>query len=405
MASDAPIFRRRALVWLVVVGATAFCLMITALVAGDPTANVTKSSVFSRSALGHNALAELLRKQGHDVRINRDRRAAHVGDGNLLLLLEPDAGQHALDHLGTMLLDAIVADRPVLLALPKRRGSESQEQRGWIDRSWTWPPERAAKVLHALDALRSASVVRLEDETFGPAWRTSLGGAVPSLETPQLVEHPELEPLVAAGDQILLGLVAATRVLVLADPDLLANHGLRQGANAEVVLAAIELLLPGGGAVVFDETLHGFAIVPSLWRLLFLPPYLAATALALGAAGLVVWRAAARFGAPLQAMSGPVFRGGHATLIDNAGRLLTAGGHEALVAERYGEATVREALARLHLIRHVGANADAVEALNAVAKRRGVHTRLPAADGARGLRPLALARRYQRWTREMFGES
>ena len=157
--------------------------------------------------------------------------------------------------------------------------------------------------------------------------------------------------------------------------------------------------------MVFDETLHGFAIVPSLWRLLFLPPYLAATALALGAAGLVVWRAAARFGAPLQAMSGPVFRGGHATLIDNAGRLLTAGGHEALVAERYGEATVREALARLHLIRHVGANADAVEALNAVAKRRGVHTRLPAADGARGLRPLALARRYQRWTREMFGES
>ena len=130
VASDAPIFRRRALVWLVVVGATAFCLMSTALVAGDPTANVTKSSVFSRSALGHNALAELLRKQGHDVRINRDRRAAHVGDGNLLLLLEPDAGQHALDHLGTMLLDAIVADRPVLLALPKRRGSESQEQRG-----------------------------------------------------------------------------------------------------------------------------------------------------------------------------------------------------------------------------------------------------------------------------------
>ena len=402
MATDVPIFRGRTVAWLVVLGSAAFCVMITALIASDPaTANVTKSSIFSRSALGHGALAQLLRTRGHDVRVNRDLALTRLGAGDLLLLLEPDTDR--IDHLATVLAHALSTDQPVLLALPKRRGEKSQRRRGWIDHSWTLSPTRAAKVLHTVAALDSARVARLRDEAPTPAWNNNLGDTPPSLRLPQFIEHPNLEPLVAAGNHILVGQVPGTRLVVLSDPDLLANHGLRQGANAKIALATIERLLPAGGAVVFDETLHGFAIVPSLWRLLFLPPYLAATLLALGAAGFVVWGASARFGTPLQPASGPVFRGGHATLIENAGRLLTAGGHGALVAERYGEATVSEALARLRLVRRIGALGDAMEALNAVAARRGVRTRLPAEGGQR-LRPLALARRYQQWAREMFGE-
>ena len=89
-------------------------------------------------------------------------------------------------------------------------------------------------------------------------------------------------------------------------------------------------------------------------------------------------------------------------MIDNAGRLLAAGGHADVVARRYGEATLAEAQRRLHLAPAANA-ASTVADLNAIAKRRGIQARLPVPDKQQ--RPLAQARRYRRWMREMFDDS
>lgn len=397
------LFSRRAAVWLVLTGGAAFCVMLTLLVVGDPAGgNVTGSSVFSRSAVGHAGLAELLRERGFEVKVNRSRAATGVGERDLLLVLAPRVADHDIDHLRTLLLAALAERRAVLVALPKWRTRPSAETRGWISRARLVQAERAAKPLDAVAALPDATLVRAEKT---PDWRATpsvtLGDLAPHIEKPQLVAHENLDPIVAAAGDVLAGHVRGTTLAVLADPDLLSNHGLHQGDNAALTLAVIERLLRPGGAVVFDETLHGFAIVPSLLRLAFHPPYLAATLLGVAAAALLVWRAGTRFGAPLPTRAGPVFRGGHDTLIENAGRMLTAGKHGGLVARRYAEMTVAEARRRLHLQQQPAA--DVVALLNTLAARRGVSERLPTRGHRQ--RPLALARACQRWTRGMFGDA
>lgn len=418
------IFSRRALAWLVIVGCAAFCAMLALAVVGDPvTADVTKSSVYSRSALGHSALAELLKARGHEVRVNRDADAARIAEADLVLVLEPDQREADIAALSRLLAKAHAAARPVLVALPKRVGAGRAGDGGWIRRAHLLPKARVARVARALP-IGDAEVAALGDVDAPPAWHGVDADAAPQLVNVQLLEADGLRASVAAGERILLGAVARPEVYklaggasdaewklqrtggavhVLADPDLLANHGLHRGANAGIVLTAIERLLPERGVVVFDETLHGLEITPDLWRLLFQPPYLAATLLALAALALTVWHAGARFGAPLAGADGPVFRGGHATLIENAGRLLTAGGHDVVVARRYGEAIVADALGRLRLGSRFAGTAPATATLNAIGARRGLRARLPAA--ADHHRPLALAKRYQRWSREMFDDA
>lgn len=402
--APAALFNRRTVVWLVLSGGAAFCVMLTLSVLGDPAAgNVTTSSVFSRSAVGHVAFAELLRAQGRQVKPNRSRKALGVTEDDLLLILAPHTADHDLEHLRTLVADAVSDKRSVLLALPKWRTSPSSQTRGWISEARLMDADRAAKPLGVVDALAGATIARPQDAPgwrgFGAWFRT----APPTVEQPQLIEHDALVPMIGGAGAVLVGWVPNARLWVLSDPDLLTNHGLRRGDNATLMLTLIERLLPAAdGAVVFDETLHGFAIVPSLWRLLFAPPYLAATLLALGAMALTVWRAAARFGAPVDANAGPAFRGGHGQLIENAGRLLAGGGHGALVAKRYAEVTVAEARRRLQLPVEPVATDRSTAALNAIAARRGVRARLPTSGDKQ--RPMALARSCQRWAREMFGD-
>lgn len=417
-----PVFRRRTAVWLVLVGGAAFCVMLILLVLGDPAAgNVTTSSVFSRSAVGHMALAELLRAEGREVKVNRSREALGVEDDDLLLILAPNTAEHDIDHLRALIGQALARSRAVLIALPKWSTTPSSGERGRIARAQLISAGRAAKPLGALYALANDTLARSEDAV---EWRTALDGLQPTIERPQLLVHNQvhrsdrvleaagvqpqpltqtkIEPLVSTTGQVLVGQMPNTRLMVLSDPDVLANHGLPKGDNAALTLALIDRLLPADGAVVFDETLHGFAIVPSVWRLLFQPPYLAATLLAFAAMAFTVWRAAARFGAPLDTGAAAAFRGGHGQLIENAGRLLAAGGHGVLVAERYAQMTLAEAHRRLHLQQESVA-VSALATLNAVGERRGVRARLPAS--LRAQRPLALARSCQRWAREMFDDA
>ncbi len=400
-----PVFRRRTAVWLVLIGGGAFCVMLILLVLGDPAAgNVTTSSMFSRSAVGHMALAELLRAEGREVKVNRSREALGVEDDDLLLILAPNTAEHDIDHLRALIEQALARGRAVLMALPKWSTTPSSAQRGRIARAQLVDAKRAAKPLGAVDVLANDTLARPEDAV---EWRTAIDGLQPTIERPQLLVHNflvrnKIEPLVSTADKVLVGQMPNTRLLVLADPDVLANHGLPKGDNAALTRALIDRLLPTDGAVVFDETLHGFAIVPSVWRLLFQPPYLAATLLAIAAMAFTVWRAAARFGAPLDTGAAAAFRGGHGQLIENAGRLLAAGGHGALVAERYAQMTLAEAHRRLHLQQESVA-VSALATLNAVGERRGVRARLPAS--LRAQRPLALARSCQRWAREMFDDA
>ena len=331
--------------------------MLYLMATGDPADGAAgKASTYSRSAVGHSAFFELLRVRGYRVDVNRDGGppGGIWREGDLMLLVAPNSGARDLERI-EQFAAAASTTRPLLVVLPKWNTRASRTEAGWIDQAHPLPRARTTSVLRAAaPAEGNGRVVRIVAERNGGAsrrWRNHLGDGVPAIDAPQLIAGfgGELEPLVVAGDRVLLGQVGDGRVAVLSDPDLLANHGLHRGDNAALALAVIDRLLPTGGAVLFDETLHGFAIDYSLWRSLFQPPYLAATLLALAAAALIVWRASVRFGAPLARESVPGWHGGAATLIENAGRLLAADSHAELIARRYAEATRAEARRRLRL--------------------------------------------------------
>jgi len=202
---------------------------------------------------------------------------------------------------------------------------------------------------------------------------------------------------------VLIGLVRSSgfHITVIADPDIIANHGLYRGDNAALAVALIDRLLPQGGRIVVDETLHGYVLHHSIWRLLLTPPYLAASLLALLAVAFLVWRATQRFGAPLPPQR--AIASGKDTLIDNASRLLVSGGHADHLVGRYGLAMLSDVAERLHL--PPSRDMETLRRqLTPLAERRGVTTRLPLqASGA--WTPTILARRFHDWKREMLGES
>ena len=391
---------RRTAAVLILIGGAAFCAFFALIVVIDPAdRTVTGPSSYSRSAVGHAALAGLLREAGYDVRINRSRRGRGVAPEDVLLILEPNLRRHTVADLQRLM----EGKRRVLVALPKWRPSPESSprlRRGWIVDATLLSKSQPGMVARAV--LVPAAVARPEADM---PWTDGLGRGRPAIdESPQLIADAALDPLISRADGILVGEVTDSgdaRIVVLADPDILANHGLYRDHNAGLALGLIERLAPTPNATVhFDETLHGLAIVPSLPRHLTAPPFLAATLLALGAVAMTLWRAAVSFGTPRPSGDGgPVFGSGHETLLRNAGRLLAAGDHAAYIADRYGKSSLEEAARRLHLGQGGDRDGDLRGMLERVAARRGIRARLP--DSA-NQRPLAKARRYYDWMEEMF---
>ena len=389
---------------LILIGGAALCATIILMVIIDPADRVvTRPSSYSPSAVGHAALASLLREAGYRVEVNRSRQGRGVAAEDLLLVLEPDLGTNAVADMQRLL----AGKRRVLVALPKWRqrptGMSRALPRGWIEGAALVSEASVDKVAHGV--LGQATITRPGSDI---AWTGPLG-LLPEIETLQLVGDSNLRPLVASSDGgVLVGEVPVagtdSRTLLLADPDLVANHGLHRGDNARLALGLIEQLVTSDATIHFDESLHGFAIVPSLPRLLLAPPFLAAALLALATVAVLVWRAAVRFGTERSGTEGtPVFGSGHETLLRNAGRLLAAARHAAYIADRYGNATLEEAARRLHVDPQGPGNRDLGElrrTLEGIARRRGVRTRLPDTET---LRPLARARRYYDWMEDILG--
>ncbi|MXY56424.1 MAG: DUF4350 domain-containing protein [Gammaproteobacteria bacterium] len=399
--SSDQIVTRRTAALLILLGGAATCALLAVAVVIDPAdRTVTGTSSYSRSAVGHAGLAGLLREVGYDVQVNRSRLGRSIAPEDVLLILEPNLRIHSVAEL-QRLMDG---KRRVLVALPKwAHANDLPGPRGWIEEASLLSKSTAGKV--ARGVVVPASINRSD---IDQPWTDRLGNGAPTIEGDlQLVNSDQLDALLASSDGALVGEMTDrdAQIIVLADPDIIANHGLHRGDNARFALGLIDRLKPSPDATVhFDETLHGFAIVPSLPRLLMAPPFLAATLLVLGAVAVTVWRAAVGFGKPHGAgQPEPVFGSGHETLLRNAGRLLAAGDDAAYIADRYARVSLEEAARRLHL----GAQSRRGEAdndvkargvLEDIAARRGVRTRLPGDEA----RPLAKARRHYDWIEEMF---
>ena len=403
---SAPIFSQRLLiVWVaaaILIFACSLLLMEHASREGHAgRQETTGANAFSRSAIGHAGVADILRRLGLPVQESESGSLAKLRTGGVLVLAEPRPFEGG-DNLRE-LLEA----KTVLLVLPKRRGQPSVTHPGWIEEASLVLPFEAAWALHML--VPDGTVVR---QDAVDRWTENDLGPVPALTAPiQLMQSARLRPVVATAQGILLGEFKdrGRRVWVLADPDVIANHGLAHAANADFAVAVITALRGSRGPVIFDETIHGFVTRSSNpWKLLFEYPFVIVTVQTLLVLLLLLWATMGRFGAP--EVPPPPLDAGKRGLLENAARLLDFAGHQPIIVRRYVEATLRDTARQFHAPANLR-EAALIEWLRRVGHARTVTLDVAEIwgragglqDGVRADPSLlaAIARDTHRWKREI----
>lgn len=400
------VFSVRAIAWLVGIGIVAFVGTLFFTLFGEDLAPVraTNPSAFAYSALGHHAFAETLRRLGVPVVVSRHESDTRAGDDGLLLIGEPWPPVFYGSKPPLRMDNA----RRVLLVLPKRHGVADSWRRNWLARSGLVSEDYAKEVLRAV--VPKGRIVRPDDA--GP-WRSEAFKAKPDIDAPQLIKSKDVHPLIWTTQGILLGSVERVdgqTVWILSDPDIIANHGLGRGENGALAVAVAEALRRNGGAVVFDETVHGMAREPNLWRELFQFPLLVLTIQALAAVVILAWASMGRFGAP--ARPAPAGKAGTGALIDSTADMLAFGGHVGPLVGRYLDTAARHVARLLNAPRHLD-EAAVTAWLERIGRARGLRPgyarlredTLGAVNSARpdARRLLLLARRIHAWQRDMTG--
>lgn len=361
---------------------------------GPPAAG---TDAYSRSAIGHHGLVALLERVGVPVVISQAHSAERAKHG-LLIIAEPAAGDDETDRR----LQELVGGAPrVLVVLPKWWGVTSTAHPGWLADVELLPLDEVAAVAAALGLARDR-VVR------DPAPLAVDGVAI--AHSPQTITvDPEWDdPTQAVDDRgLILDIPHGTTALtVIADPDLLNNHGLDEAGNAARVVALIDRLR-AGGPVVFDEVSHGYVREPGVFTLLFRYPLVLATLQALLVALALGLASRGRFGPP--ASVPPPIAAGKDFLIRHTATLLRHGHHDAAMLRRYLVSAVQQVRVALHAPRELS-GAQVAAWLERIGAARQVSTPLSElerevaaveADRANVKKAAAIAVRIHRWRQEM----
>lgn len=416
---DTAAFSSRTIALLIIVGVLAFAGAAYFMIFGSDGRTAAANS-YSKSAIGHKAFLELLKRQDIPVIVSRSDSVNKTGDDSLLVIAEPLASEIA-DFGG------IPKARRTLLVLPKWHGLPATDRPGWVEQVALISNDVVEKVLWT--ALPDGAVVRPSQAAawnkvplatlyvFQPGqlendllWSRMRSRAAPTINALQLIRSSRLTPIIASPNGILVGGFRSGNqwIFVLSDPDLLSNHGIGEGENAAILLGLLALFKPDSGHVVIDETMHGFHSDPNLWRKLFELPFIMPTILTMAAIIVLLWASASRFGAPLPAEGSS--RKSEFGLIESAVDLLHQAGHGTEIAKRYPSVVLREVSQRLHAPRRLSEQAR-LTWIDRVGAARGVETtystlqaEVEAASSNRstgGERTLRAVKRLHQWKQEM----
>lgn len=293
----------------------------------------------SNGATGFAAVIALAEATGRNPEIVRSE---FLLDAEELAVLTPGSGfvnlDEALQQRGP---------RATLIVFPKWRTVRDEAKRGWVRTRGFVPegdPEQMLAPGRPLDIARrrSGGGFLKTVPAHAPA---EMRFAAPAVV--QTIRGKDLRPVVTdARGNIVLAQVGDVPLFLLADPDLLANHGLADPRQAAAALAMLDFLnTTDAERVLFDVTLNGLGRSPSPLRLAFDPPFLAAT-LAIAAALLLAgWQALFRFGPARRPERAIAF--GKAALIDNAAALVRKARREARLGARYAMLIAERAAAAL----------------------------------------------------------
>lgn len=316
---------------------------------------------YSQAAIGHRALVEVLETLSIPVLVSRSRSLERTGDNGFLIVAEPPNDAKA-QVMRTLRADSL------LYILPKWQGRADPDRPKWISKAFVKDIETVQEVAEWI--FTDAKVVRVDQVDH---WNTLNGLPAPTIEKHvQLIANAPAKMHVIVGSEhgTLIGVKQfyGQKRLIISDPDILSNHGLGQGRNAELIVRVIEQYREEG-VVIFDTELHGFKQSPSLWYVLFELPFLSVTIAALAACLVLVWASIGRFGSPIAAKMEQ--KAGKDTLIDNTASLLLFGGHMGEILGRYLAVVRRRTAHKLHAPQGLS-DAQLSDWLEHVARTRGV---------------------------------
>ncbi len=361
--TDRPVFSGRLLIALIAAAIGTFVLSLYLMSRDDYGADRHGPSSYSVSALGYAGIADLLQRLGTPVVKSRRELQSTLPDG-VVIVAEP-----RISLLAQTAAPIPPLAQKMLLVLPKWVGYPGGERRSWIRRVVPKSIYDAERTLRLV--LESAKVERVDEVK---SWSVNRIGPPPPLTGRiQLVKSDQLSPLVASDEGVLLGEIRKDgRVIwVLSDPDVITNHAFTaDGKGALFAVELVETLRGGKGAVIFDETSHGFLSRPSTTaRLLFQFPYsIIALQVVVGIA-LLAWATMGRFGPP--ETPPPPLLAGKAGLVANVAHLMAFAGHERLIISRYVETTLRDTARELRAPRDLS-QSQQIEWLRRIGKTRNV---------------------------------
>lgn len=324
-------FRTATIMLVVAIGIVAFAgMLILGAYAPDLRSGRNGGShALSNAATGFSGIVQLARATGRDPRIQRSELFLDTKD---LVVLTPDSGS---TEMGAVL--ARRSTKPTLVVLPKWQTVPDPVRTGWVRARGLrppWDPERTLAPAHPLKVQRHRS--------GGSRLEAVPGHAPPELRfiAPgplQTVSGAGLKPIVTDGaGRVVLAQLGSQPLFLLADPDLLSNRGMSDRRQAGAALAMLDFLnAPGSKSIVFDVTLNGLGQTRSPLRLMFDPPFLAATLAITAALLLAGLQAISRFGPPRHPERAIAF--GKAALIDNSAALVRQARREAGLGGRYAE--------------------------------------------------------------------
>jgi hypothetical protein len=387
-------FRPATILLVVAIGILAFVgMLILGAYAPDLRSGRNGGSqAQSNAATGFSGIVQLARATGRNPLILRNEGLLDSED---LMILTPETGA---TEMGAIL--ARRATRPTLVVMPKWNTVADPRRSGWVRAKGlrpAWDPEKVLAPAHPLRVQRHRS--------GGAPLRTVPAHAPGGLRfvSPaplQTVAGPGVKPIVTdqAGRAVLVQF-GDSPLYLLADPDLLSNRGMADRSQAAAALATIDFLnSTGAKSVVVDVTLNGLGQTRSPLRLMFDPPFLAAT-LAIAAALLLAGlQALARFGPPRRPERAIAF--GKAALIDNAAALVRQARREAGLGSRYAE-MIREKAVTVFGVPARLRDEAITEYLDKLDGRSRFSALASAAAGARTKEELiAAAQALHRWQKE-----
>ena len=344
-------FNPGSMLLVVAVGALAFIatLLLGAYAPDLRSGRNGGTHALSNAATGFSGLVRLAAATGRDPIVIRAQDQLNREE---LAVITPD---HGWINLGDILQWR--GARATLLVLPKWDTAPDKEKPGWVRVAGLLPAQDPAQTLAPavplLVSREHGDRHELKVVPFGAP--SDLRFIAPAVL--QTISGKRIEPIITdSGGRIVLAKVKGSQTYILADPDLINNHGMGDERQAKAALALLDYLnSTGSKSVLFDVTANGLGRSRSPLKLAFDPPFLAVTLTIFAAMLLAAWQALVRFGPIRRRERAIAF--GKAALVDNSAALIRKAGRETSFGGRYVEVICERATNLFRL----PANLDAEE--------------------------------------------